>query len=175
MKVCIKCKQSKEEIYFHKDKNRKDGLYPICKICRNKNSKTNENKKKFDFYIKLSMIRSLKYNKHGIWEKVINISLDELKKHLEIFFDEKMNWNNYGSYWGVSFVIPKKYFKYSSLRSNEFAKCWNIKNLRPLELTKCKKNSKIDIELVYKYNLFDILPIGILHLTKIQKNDKLDL
>ncbi len=51
--------------------------------------KTNANKKKFDFYIKLSMIRSLKKNKHGIWEKVIKISLENLKEHLEKQFDEK--------------------------------------------------------------------------------------
>lgn len=167
MKICSNCKQHREEIYFHKDKNRKDGLYPICKLCRNKIGITNDNKKKFDFYIKLSMIRSLKKNKHGIWEKVIKINLDDLKKHLEKQFDENMRWDNYGIYWGVSFIIPKKYFKYTNPKSNEFAKCWNIKNLRPLELTKCKKNTKIETELIIKYNLFDILPIGTLRLTKI--------
>lgn len=167
VKVCSRCKKEKEESFFHKDKNRKDGLYPICKICRNKIGVTNKNKKKFDFYIKLSMIRSLRNNRHGIWEKVICISLEELKNHLEKQFDEKMNWNNYGIYWGISFIIPKKFFRYTNPKSNEFAKCWNIKNIRPLELTKCKKNYKIETELIIKYNLFDILPIGALHLTRI--------
>jgi len=169
MKKCYKCGIEKDESEFHKNKHSKDGLYYICKKCRNKNNATSSNKKKFDFYVKLSMIRSIKHNTHGIWEKVINISLEELKHHLESQFDEKMNWNNYGIYWGVSFIIPKKFFKYNTLRSNEFLKCWNIKNLRPLPLADCKKNSKIQIELIYKYNLFDILPIGVLHIEDILK------
>jgi len=173
MKQCYKCKQIKENNEFHKNNKSKDGLYYICKKCRNKNSFTNLNKKKFDFYIKLSMIRSIKLNKHGIWEKVIGITLEDLKKHLEKQFDKNMNWINYGKYWGISFVIPKKYFKYSSLRSNEFLKCWNIKNIRPLSLQECKKNSKIDINLIYKYNLFDILPIGLLHITMIKIDKEL--
>jgi hypothetical protein len=32
-KVCIKCKVEKENVLFNKDKNRKDGFFPICKNC----------------------------------------------------------------------------------------------------------------------------------------------
>lgn len=35
MKICSKCKKEKGINGFYKDKNRKDGLYPICKICKN--------------------------------------------------------------------------------------------------------------------------------------------
>lgn len=36
MKRCYKCKQEKDESSFNKDKNRKDGLSPICKECKHK-------------------------------------------------------------------------------------------------------------------------------------------
>lgn len=39
MKVCARCKLEKEETNFPKDKNRKDGLYPYCKICKGLDSK----------------------------------------------------------------------------------------------------------------------------------------
>lgn len=35
MKICCKCKESKEKIYFYKDKNSKDGFDYSCKLCRN--------------------------------------------------------------------------------------------------------------------------------------------
>jgi hypothetical protein len=35
IKICSRCKLEKNENEFHKDKNRKDGLYPHCKICKN--------------------------------------------------------------------------------------------------------------------------------------------
>lgn len=40
MKLCIKCKIEKENSDFHKDKRRKDLLFPYCKDCRRpKNTK----------------------------------------------------------------------------------------------------------------------------------------
>lgn len=41
MKTCPKCKVIKDATCFNKDKNRKDGLYPYCKMCVNLASKTN--------------------------------------------------------------------------------------------------------------------------------------
>ena len=32
-KVCFKCKSEKNQSDFHKDKNRKDGLFSYCKNC----------------------------------------------------------------------------------------------------------------------------------------------
>ena len=33
MKICVKCNESKEKSEFCKDKNREDGLQPLCKAC----------------------------------------------------------------------------------------------------------------------------------------------
>jgi len=56
MKVCSKCKEVKDESEFYKDKSKKDGLRPDCKVCvkkqdiqyRQKNKdKIKERKKKY--------------------------------------------------------------------------------------------------------------------------------
>lgn len=47
-KKCPRCGNSyiMPEKHFHKDKNRKDGLLPICKICKNEDSIFYKSKKK---------------------------------------------------------------------------------------------------------------------------------
>jgi hypothetical protein len=40
-KTCNKCKEIKSISEFHLDKNKKDGLHTICKICSNDGSKKN--------------------------------------------------------------------------------------------------------------------------------------
>jgi hypothetical protein len=48
-KKCSKCKEEKSLNLFNKDKNRHDGIYPICKICRKiYNNKTKEHRKNRD-------------------------------------------------------------------------------------------------------------------------------
>lgn len=39
MKVCSTCKEKRDTAQFSKDKNRKDGLYPVCKLCKSKKNK----------------------------------------------------------------------------------------------------------------------------------------
>jgi len=38
MKTCSRCQEEKQISEFHKDRQRKDGLYPWCKFCVNKQS-----------------------------------------------------------------------------------------------------------------------------------------
>jgi hypothetical protein len=38
-------------------------------------------------------------------------------------------------------------------------KCWDLRNLRPLEIKEnCSKQDKLDIELIKQYNIEDLLP-----------------
>lgn len=82
----------------------------------------------------------------------LQYSIEELKKHLENQFEPWMNWNNYGIYradkwndndqdtwtWQIDHIIPHSTFKYTSMKDEEFKKCWSLSNLRPL-------SSKINI------------------------------
>lgn len=72
--------------------------------------------------------------------------MDELKEHLEKQFECWMNWKNYGKYdskvwiendsstwtWQIDHIIPQSTFKYTSMENEEFKKCWELNNLRPL-------------------------------------------
>jgi len=62
----------------------------------------------------------------------------DLFDRLSSEFDPWMNFNNYGQYdpetptWQVDHIIPQAYFPYSTMDSDLFRWCWDLKNLRPL-------------------------------------------
>ena len=160
MLKCNQCNELKDEIMFHIDKRAKSGRYSICKKCRKIGYTKSIGAKKIDLYIKQSIIRSIRQNKSGlVWEKVLGFTLQDLKNHLELLFDDTMTWNNYGT-WGIALIIPKAYYHYNGI-NNEFKKCWSLKNMYPLPIKKCIKR-KIDIALIKKYQLIDIVPLGYL-------------
>ncbi|PIP24386.1 MAG: hypothetical protein COX35_00975 [Candidatus Nealsonbacteria bacterium CG23_combo_of_CG06-09_8_20_14_all_37_18] len=90
-----------------------------------------------------AIARSLKEKKNGQpWEILAGYSLEKLIVHLEKQFDNKMNWHNYGSYWAVDHIKPKSLFNYTSSDDSDFKKCWDLRNLQPLEKIKnIKKNN----------------------------------
>lgn len=68
----------------------------------------------------------------------------QLKEHLESQFNENMNWDNYGSYWHIDHVYPQSLLPYESLEDDNFKKCWELNNLRPLEaIENIKKSNKL--------------------------------
>ena len=86
--------------------------------------------------------QSLKGKKEGWkWEVLVGYTLNDLIGHLEKQFDNKMNWENYGSYWHVDHVRPRSLFKYTVPEDREFKECWSLKNLQPLEKTANLKKS----------------------------------
>tara|TARA_R110002020_G_scaffold184448_2_gene381433 strand:- start:527 stop:1732 length:1206 start_codon:yes stop_codon:yes gene_type:complete len=60
----------------------------------------------------------------------------DLREHLEKQFDKHMSWDNYGSYWQLDHIIPCAALQYDSLTHPNFAKCWALNNLQPLEKSK---------------------------------------
>jgi len=58
---------------------------------------------------------------------------EQLAEHLEKQFDDKMTWDNYGSYWSMDHIYPQSKLPYDSMEHPNFAKCWALENLRPLE------------------------------------------
>jgi hypothetical protein len=68
----------------------------------------------------------------------------DLVEHLEKQFDEKMTWDNYGSYWDVDHIYPQSLLPYDSLEHPNFQKCWALDNLQPLEKNaNIRKSNKI--------------------------------
>jgi len=77
---------------------------------------------------------SLKSKKAGRrWKTLVDYTLEDLMEYLESQFDDKMKWENYGSYWEVDHIRPRSSFKYTSPEDPEFKECWSLKNLQPLE------------------------------------------
>ena len=118
-------------------------------------------KQSLDRNIKVSLYRAIKKGSGFRWSKVLGYNIEEVKKHLENFFDNEMSWENYGEVWGITFFIPRRLYKFSSLKSEEFKKCWALKNLKPQKILLCyRQKASINMDDVNKYNLYDILPVG---------------
>ena len=73
------------------------------------------------------------------WESLVGYKIEDLMKYLEKQFNDKMSWDNYGSYWEVDHIKPKSLFHYEKPESEEFKKCWALNNLQPLEKTANRK------------------------------------
>lgn len=67
------------------------------------------------------------------WEELVGYTRAELVEHLEKQFDEKMSWDNYGSYWHIDHIVPKSSFKFNCYEDESFRRCWSLNNLQPLE------------------------------------------
>lgn len=88
-------------------------------------------------------IRGNKSEQH--WENLVDFSLDELMKHLELQFTPEMNWDNYGEYWEIDHIIPVSMFNFTKdtqVTDKEFKICWSLMNLRPLNWLENRKRPK---------------------------------
>jgi hypothetical protein len=68
-------------------------------------------------------------------------TIQNLKEHLKSKFDDKMTWDNYGSYWHIDHIVPQSKLLYSSMEEDNFQKCWALSNLQPLEAIENKRKS----------------------------------
>lgn len=83
-----------------------------------------------------------KYYNDSVWN-YLPYTPRELKEHLENQFDDKMTWDNHGSYWHIDHVVPRAAFRYDSETHPDFHKCWALNNLRPLDAQSNRKKSSI--------------------------------
>ena len=92
---------------------------------------------KLNNYIsRLIWIALKKEKNYRSWKNLVGYDINELKKHLEKQFTPEMNWDNYGKFWEIDHKIPKSWFKFEKAEDEEFKKCWALKNLQPLEVSK---------------------------------------
>lgn len=90
-------------------------------------------------------LKSKNINKNSSTAKCLGYSIDKLKEHLELHFEDWMNWGNYGKYikknwkdddsntwtWQIDHIKPVTDFEYDSTDHPEFKLCWSLDNLRP--------------------------------------------
>jgi hypothetical protein len=84
--------------------------------------------------IRSRLIRVLKGRRKGVKTlELLGCSFNELKLHLESGFDEKMTWDNHGTYWHVDHIIPLAVFDLTD--EEDLRAACNYRNLQPLEAT----------------------------------------
>jgi len=78
-------------------------------------------------------------------------------EHIEAQFIDGMTWDNYGEYWQLDHIIPCA--AYDLREPAEQYRCFNFRNLRPLEATaNISKKDKLDLDLVKQHGIEDLLP-----------------
>lgn len=95
-----------------------------------------------------SFRKALKDKKAGRkWETFVDYALPELLIHLEKQFDDKMNWDNYGSYWWIDHIKPMSLFNFEN--PVHIKECWDLKNLQPMEAKEnIRKSNKYPISII---------------------------
>ena len=83
-----------------------------------------------------NVLRRFEKVKSGPTFEKLPFTKEQLWEHLEKKFDENMTWDNYGSYWHLDHIIPQAALPYDSMEHPNFKKCWDLKNLQPLEASK---------------------------------------
>lgn len=71
--------------------------------------------------------------KKGKTLELLGCNIDEFKKYIENQFDDKMNWDNYGSYWELDHIRPCDSFNLENLEEQK--ECFIFTNIQPLEVT----------------------------------------
>lgn len=163
-KYCPQCDKTLNKTEFPSDPGRLDGLYGLCSSCKShqdkeykknnpekvrerarKRMENPQNRIAKNLRTRLGKLVREKYN--GTFGYV-GMTIPEFKSWLEYQFDDKMSWENYGSYWHLDHVIPCASFDLT-VESNKY-KCFSWENSRPLSARENNsKNAKIlnnDIE-----------------------------
>ena len=152
IKQCLKCKQQKLYTEFNKCISDKTGLESYCKNCIK-----NDIDKHFQNLFNKSLNRSIKYGNCSCIS-IMGCDPDFLKLWFEFQFDDKMNWNNHGTYFHIDHVKPRSLFNIENDNDRRLMNHWS--NLSPLEKHENKKKSNTyndEIELNHKTKILRFL------------------
>ena len=168
LKKCSKCKTISLKCNFNKDVSTRDGLNPICKVCRLRyyNEKREQklqyqklytkqnrarinnyekNKRKTDFNYKIPHNIRVRTNRafkslNNKMNTLIGCSNSHFRKWIIYQLYGLMTLENYGIIWCLDHCIPLK-----KTNENDLYKYTNWINLRPMYIKdKISKDSKID-------------------------------
>ena len=132
-----------DKTYYNNNKNKIKERHKIYeKYYRN----TNLNRR-IKCSLRSRIRHALKKTKNCSLENIIECNIDFFKEWLMFQFDEKMSWDNYGTYWQIDHVKPCSLFNLEII--DEQTKCFSWKNCRPLEKNlNNKKSNKYDENLL---------------------------
>ena len=163
-----KIKEQRREYY----QNNKEKLSETKRVYRQNNKKKRnereKRKRENDPVYKLRCMLSIKiakalgrYNlsKTKSCMRYVDYTAQDLYDHLNLQgYDLIKNVS-------VDHIIPQSLYDFNN--EDEISKCWNLRNLRPLDVTKnIQKGAVLDMNLVRIYNIKDLLPIEIINANK---------
>ena len=119
------CKKQKLYTEFNKCISDKSGLESYCKEC-----KANDHKEYFRKQFSKVLNKAIK-DENLCCLLFTGCDPHFLKLWLEFQFDEKMNWNNYGSYFQIDHVKPRSLFDIENENDRRIMNHWT--NLSPLD------------------------------------------
>lgn len=111
-------------------------------------------KRKTDLNFQLSEVMRSKLhkilkNQKTSYIKILGCDLEFFKKWIEFRFDDKMSWDNFGSYWHIDHILPINAFDFSDTKNKDI--CFHWTNLQPLPAF--ENQSKSDkLQLHYYFN-----------------------
>lgn len=150
--------QKYQETYRTKNKKKTkvyNKSYRICNKEKIKNYIVSYNKRN---YVKIRknlhnrLLKLLKSENKSRTIDYLGCDLNMLLLWLEYQFDSEMSWDNYGKYWHIDHCLPCKSF--NLLEVNERRKCFNWKNLQPMEaIQNIQKGDKIDSIIIMKQEI----------------------
>jgi len=155
-KICGRCKLELNKSSFGFDKDRKDKLNPICKMClkkyrmrRDVKNKSNiyhqqyaKQKRKNDIHYRIKqklrkrlsdVLKTKGIKKSLPTMEFIGCDIIFLKKYIENQFKSGMTWENHGSgngKWHIDHIRPCASFDLSILENQK--ECFHYTNLQPL-------------------------------------------
>jgi hypothetical protein len=149
--ICQRCREYYPIEFFCKDRRRKERLYrhPYCRSCRRKiylKNKCYQKKYQNKRYKRISerLVRAISIKLHseikGLRfsygekqtqiEAMLGYAITDLMEHLQIQFQDGMNWENYGR-WVVRHRRPKCSLHYDTARDRNFKIFWSLNNIFP--------------------------------------------
>jgi hypothetical protein len=108
---------------YRKERLKNDNAYKIMESCRGR-------------------IRNILKDRTVSSIDLVGCSAEKLKRHIKDMFNEKMSWENYGSYWHIDHIVPCDYFDFTKKEDQRI--CFNYRNLQPLEAKEnIRKSNKL--------------------------------
>lgn len=146
---CEKCNEEKVLKEFTKLK--KFYKKKICLSCypkflteQKREWSKKESQSNINYRLKKSLAARLRtvLIKNDTTMNYIGCNIQYLREWFEYNFTEKMNWNNYGSYWSIDHIIPV--CKFDLRIEDEKLKCWNWSNLMPVTIKYNSSKKNVD-------------------------------
>ena len=119
-----------------------------------RNERLKERYKNDDNYRLTAVVRSrikkaLQRNKTNSSSEYLGCDIEFLKQWIEFRFDDKMTWENIGSYWHIDHILPIHGFNLANKIEQKI--CFHWTNLQPLSATENLQKSDT-LQLHYYYN-----------------------